>query len=378
MSLPPVALPQKRPRTSSGEVGAAPSSSSPTTSGQVRQEQQLTPVNHASSRFVGDLNPEGMFLEATSASESLSAYNVGVWFTSGVSSSSNQPSQFITARPPPMMDRFMLPFVREHCLSCLPSNEDFLKFKSIFIQKVHPIFPIIPLSCLEGTLENPCNIVLRQLVCLAAGTDPQVSPYLRLQNRGRETLTPQDFSQSLSSAVRATLETSIIGDRVLHIRALAMLSLYTQPTCPEEDDIPSQLSGRAIHHIQTLGLHSLRYEAPNSADLNTLFCAVWALDRINAAIYGRPCLFHERDIGTSLDNCIGQQEPCFRLLLSVVQWLDQVIELYRPGPSAEVDGLSKVAFIDLPVLEAMIVDADALKVPSPLVGKSYILGRPCS
>lgn len=155
-------------------------------------------------------------------------------------------------------------------------------------------------------------------------------------------------------------------------QALAILSLYTQPTCAEEDDLPAQLGGRAIHHIQTLGLHQLKYDAPNSDDLNTMFCAVWALDRINAAVYGRPCLIHERDIGANLNACIQKQQPCFRLMLSVVQWLDQVIELYRPGPSAQVSGLQKVAYIDLPVLEAMIVEADALKVPSSLIGKSFV------
>lgn len=165
------------------------------------------------------------------------------------------------------------------------------------------------------------------------------------------------------------LETSIIPDRVVHIQALTMLSLYTQPTCAEESDLPAQLGGRAIHHIQTLGLHLLRYDGPNYGELENLFCAVWALDRINAAMYGRPALIHERDIGADLDACIKKRPPAFRLLLSVAQWLDKVVELYRPGPSAQVSGFDKVAYIDLPVLEAMIVDADALKVPASLIGK---------
>lgn len=266
------------------------------------------------------------------------------------------------------MDQFLLPFVREHCLSCLPPEKEYRKLKRLFLQKIHPIFPIIPETALEGPSDEPTTIVLRQLVCLAASTDPSVSRYLRLKNRGDEILTCQDFLQSISSAVRAILETSIITDRVLHIRALVILSLYTQPSSSEEADLPAQLGGRAIHHIQTLGLHLLRYDAPNCEELETLFCAVWAVDRINAAAYGRPCLMHERDIGANLDGCIKKRPPCFRLLLSVVQWLDQVIELYRPGPSAEASGLDKVAYIDLPVLEAMIVNADALKVPGSLIG----------
>ncbi|KAF9769579.1 hypothetical protein IL306_012991 [Fusarium sp. DS 682] len=265
------------------------------------------------------------------------------------------------------MDQFLLPFVKEHCLSCLPPDADFRKLRSLYLDKIHPILPIIPESALDGPDGDATTVVLRQLVCLAASTDPSMAGYLHLQNKGDELLQCQDFMQSLSSAVRAILETSIITDRVLHIRALILLSLYTQPSSSEEADLPAQLGGRAIHHIQTLGLHLLKYDAPNCEELETLFCAVWAVDRINAAVYGRPCLMHERDIGANLDGCIKKRPPCFRLFLMVIQWLDQVIELYRPGPSAEASGLDKIAYIDLPVLEAMIVNADALKVAGSLI-----------
>ncbi|KAM4065717.1 fungal specific transcription factor [Hirsutella rhossiliensis] len=325
-----------------------------------------------SSRFVGDLNPEAMFVEAAHRQQSQNG-DVGIWLSSAASGTNGQLSQFITSRPPPMMDRFLLPFVREHCLSFLPPEEDFAKIRAIFINKIHPIFPVISINALGGSLENPCNVVLRQLVCMSASTDPESSQYLRLRSRGQDPLPSNEYSQSLSSAVRAILETSIITDRVLHIQALVLLSLYTQPTCAEEADLPAQFAGRAIHHIHTLGLHLLRYDAPNCDDLNNLFCVVWALDRINAAVYGRPCLIHERDIGADLEACIKKRPPCFRLFLSVVQWLDQVIELYRPGPSAEVSGLNKIAYIDLPVLEAMIVDADALNVPSSLISTIEVL-----
>ncbi|KAL7962319.1 putative fungal-specific transcription factor [Trichoderma compactum] len=320
-----------------------------------------------SSRFVGDLNPEGMFMEAAVPSVTRASSqkgDVGIWFPAATT---GQPSQFITSRPPPVMDSFMLPFVREHCLSCLPPEEDYARLKALFVQRVHPIFPVIPEAALSGPTDNPSSIVLRQLACLAAGSDPQATPYLRLKNKGPSPLRPSEFSSALSSSVRAILETSIIPDRVVHIQALTMLSLYTQPTCAEESDLPAQLGGRAIHHIQTLGLHLLRYDGPNFGELENLFCAVWALDRINAAMYGRPCLIHERDIGADLDACIKKRQPAFRLLLSVAQWLDKVVELYRPGPSAQVSGFDKVAYIDLPVLEAMIVDADALKVPTSLI-----------
>lgn len=325
---------------------------------------------HLRSRFVGDLNPEGMFIEATgsaSARQSSQKGDVGIWLSSSTAGASGQASQFITARPPLVMDRFLLPFVKEHCLTCLPPSAEFCRLKAVYVQKIHPVFPIVPLDALNSNVADPSTILLRQLVSLAAATDPESSQSLRLGNQESNVLPPQEFSQSLSSSIRAILETSIIPDRVLHIRALTVLSLYAQPTCAEEADLPAQLGSRAIHHIQTLGLHLLRYDAPNGDDLEELFCAVWALDRINGAMYGRPCLLHERDIGANLEACIRKCPPCFRLLLLIVQWLEQVVELYRPGPSAEASGLEKVAYIDLPVLEAMIVNADALKVPSSLI-----------
>ncbi|KAF5604113.1 transcription factor [Fusarium pseudocircinatum] len=351
------ALPDSSLQYANSTANASPAAPTP------RRESGSTP--NQSSRFVGDLNPEGMFMEATGSAsirETSQKGDVGIWLSSN---NPGQASQFITSRPPPIMDQFLLPFVKEHCLSCLPPQQDYIKLKALYLEKIHPVMPIIPESALEG--DEPVSVVLKQLICLAASTDPSMALYLHLQNKGDELLPCQDFMQSLSSAVRAILETSIITDRVLHIRALILLSLYTQPNSSEEADLPAQLGGRAIHHIQTLGLHLLRYDGPNSEELETLFCAVWAVDRINAAVYGRPCLMHERDIGANLDGCIRKRPPCFRLFLSVVQWLDQVIELYRPGPSAEASGLDKIAYIDLPVLEAMIVNADALKVPGSLI-----------
>lgn len=328
-----------------------------------------------SSRFVGDLNPEAMFLEAAaavSARQQSQRGDVGIWLASAAMSGSGQSAQFFTSPPPPAVDSCLVPYVRRHCLACLPPDHDFARLKAVFVQKIHPMLPVLPEAALQGRTDSACHVVLRQLVCLAAATDPDVAQNLRLQSRGPALLSSQDFTRSLSHAVRAILETSIITDRVLHIQALVMLSLYTQPTCAEEADLPAQLGGRAIHHVQTLGLHLLRYDAPNSDELTNLFCIVWALDRINAAVYGRPCLIHERDMGADLEACIRKRPPCFRLFLSVIQWLDQVIELYRPGPSAEVSGMEKVAYIDLPVLEAMIVDADALAVPAPLIGESCV------
>jgi hypothetical protein len=230
------------------------------------------------------------------------------------------------------------------------------------MDKIHPIFALVP-DCVLDDSDSPSAIVMRQVVSLASATDTSMSRYLRLESQGSKVLPFADFSRLLSGAIRAILETSLISDRTVHIRALSMLSLYLQPSHPDEADLPAELAGRAVHHVHTLGLHLLRLTTEVH---ETLFCAVWAVDRINAAAYGRPCLLHERDIGPTLSDAISRQAPCFRLFLTIVQWLDQVIELYRPGPAPD-----RKQFVDIPVLEPLIVEANALKTPTHLLGWYY-------
>ncbi|OLN87749.1 hypothetical protein CCHL11_05664 [Colletotrichum chlorophyti] len=320
-------------------------------------------AHSAQTRFVGDLNPEGMFAEAAdseTATNPTHKAEVGVWLPS-VNPASNQSTSSVVSRPPAVIDKVLLPFVKQNCLTCLPPEKDWKHLHRVYREKIHPIFGLIPEDVLDDG-DSPASIVMRQVVSLAAAADPDMKSHLRLANQGNKKLSYFDFSQTLSGSIRAILDTSLISDRTVHIRALCMLSLYIQPSGADDSDLPAQLGARAAHHSQTLGLQL--FHSSNDT-LDTLFCAVWALDRINAATYGRPCVLHERDIGPGLEDCFRRQAPCFRLFLSVVQWLDKVIELYRPGVIAQ--SLETKPFIDLPVLEPMILEANALQVPTPLL-----------
>ncbi|KAL2753245.1 hypothetical protein ACRALDRAFT_2139521 [Sodiomyces alcalophilus JCM 7366] len=328
-------------------------------------------------RFVCDTNPEGMFAEATGPPQDPAASSrndeVGVWVPSrphGASSprfSSSSPTIQAPNAPAPRpsipFDPILLPYVREHCLPCVPPEKDFRQLKRVYTRKIHPIYALVPDSVLGDDDDSPANIVLRQVISLAASTDPSMANHLRLKNRGPAKLALADFTNALSGAIRTTLATSLIPDRTVHIRVLCMLSLYFQPSCAEESEVPSQFFAEAVHHCQTLGLHLLRTGDPA---LETLFCAVWAIDKINAAANGRPRLLYEWDFAASVDECIGRQEPCFRLFLMVSRWLDRTIDLYRPAVSADALGENK-PFVELPVLEPMIVEANALEVPTFLI-----------
>lgn len=333
-------------------------------------------------RFVCDTNPEGMFAEATGPPQDPAASSrndeIGVWVPSRPHEPASPPfsasaSPTVQApnapapRPSIPFDPILLPYVREHCLPCVPPDKDFRQLKKVYTRKIHPIYALIPDSVLGGgrgdDSDSPANIVLRQVISLAAATDPSMTNHLRLKNKGPAKLPLAEFTSALSSAIRTTLATSLIPDRTVHIRVLCMLSLYFQPSCAEESEVPSQFFAEAVHHCQTLGLHLLRTGDPA---LETLFCAVWAIDKINAAANGRPRLLYEWDFAASVDECISRQEPCFRLFLMVSRWLDRTIDLYRPAVSADALGENK-PFVELPVLEPMIVEANALEVPTFLI-----------
>ena len=316
-----------------------------------------------SSRFVCDTNPEGMFAEITRSDDARKpARNdeVGVWVST---SSGNASSNAVSLRPAIPYDHILIPYVREHCLNCLPPDKEFRQLRKTFYRKIQPIYNLIPESEIEGD-DTPSTIVLRQVISLAAATDAAMINNLKLANQGPDKLSFAEFSQKLSGAIRTTLATSIISDRTVNIRALCMLSLYFQPSSIEESEVPAHFFAEAVHHSQTLGMHLLRTGDPA---LETLFCAVWAVDVINAAAYGRPRNFHERDFAGDLDQCISRQEPCFRLWLNMSRWLDQTIDLYRPAASATLAEFKP--FVDLPVLEPMIVEAKALEVPTFLIGE---------
>lgn len=176
-----------------------------------------------------------------------------------------------------------------------------------------------------------------------------------------------DFQQSLFKSVLCFLDEQVLTDRTDHIRALFLVFFY-QPARASELDMPSLIFSQAMHYAVSIGIHLVGSGAQDerSKEAETLYCALWALDRMNAAFHGRPCILHERDTDRDLEECIAaQEEPGFRLLLSVVTMLDKVICLYRPRSKPEDT-------VELPVFESMIMDAGADKIAPWMHCKSSI------
>jgi hypothetical protein len=213
---------------------------------------------------------------------------------------------------------------------------------------------------------------------LAAAVEPSASKHLRLDSDG-PLLSFQQFHQVLSKAIFSSLDANALVDRVDHIRVLLIMFFFYQPVRASERDLPSLIFSQAVHYAHSLGIHLVGYSGPDknaqSKDAEGLFCALWALDRINAAFNGRPCLLHERDTDRDLEKCIASQEqPAFKLFMRVAMMLDRVIWIYCPCSKGDET-------VEMPVFESMIMDAGAEKLAPRLHGKfpqsmpNYSLGR---
>ncbi|KAI1456111.1 hypothetical protein F4805DRAFT_251367 [Annulohypoxylon moriforme] len=351
-----------------GEVAAAgsptdrPSSPSPLEPEPLPERPSSQNKEGQASRFIGDLSPEVILMEATSLCSHRDVSvrgGLGIW-QPRAHDSAKSTSPFILTSPSRQAVQDMLKaYVWSHCIACCPPPSDYTVLRRIYLEKLDPIFPILGNHLTIPLQDEIEGKVLQQIVSLAAAADPEASRHLRLNLEG-PLLSRHDFCDSLSNSIQTIIDAGLITDRVFLIRILAALSLYMQPSSPEEADIPALLSSRAVHQMHTLGLQMVSVDSQASNKTRrSLFCCIWALDRINSAFYGRACLIHERDIGLNLDACIAEQAAPFRLFLMLIGLLDKVIALYRPSNQRENEFV-----VELPIFEQMILDAGAARVSS--------------
>lgn len=389
-------------------------------------------VELSASRFVGDLSPESVFIEATNKHSTDSRLHrnrsdVGKWIrdTPRRSSAShdnvssapsiqrhdsdgpaardgNQPQDHqqqqirneassstlltlsgrVNHDPSPPRGRDSAAGQRPY-LAVVPPDREYQRLCSLYLEQIHPILPIIKESDVLATINTPSqhlsvrHTILKQLIALAAAVDPSASPYLHLQSQSSSSsqslLDPHTFHHRLATAIFSGLDANLllIADKTDHIRALCVLFLFYQPRHASERDISPFIFSQAVHYSQTLGIHLREVgRSFEDEDAEVLFCVLWALDRISAAFHGRPCLLHKRDTDRELDECIARQEsPAFRLFLGVAKRLDKVIHLYRPHN----EGIESV---EMPVFESIIIEAGAEKLSSRLICESATLS-PC-
>ncbi|KAJ5958581.1 uncharacterized protein N7479_005731 [Penicillium vulpinum] len=335
----------------------------------VRKEQSPYPELEGNSRFIGDLNPEGTLLVAASPSGSTGTarqHDVGVWFSGKSSRGSggfsrlavkSPRSQFITS-PDPLISSVFLPHLEDHCLGVLPSPDDLAGLTHIYLEHIHPVFPILDHERYQTMpSDSPEWALLSQAICFAASVSPNSIQYLHLPKM--DFLSRNEFSQTLLGVIRTSLALGLVKDKTVLIQVFALVSLFTQFSGDRQES--AEFFSRALAHAHTMGLH-LRGQSNSKSESNSirLFCCIYALDILNAAFHGRPMQIHARDFGRDLHSCIATQEGCFQLFLRTITLMDRVIELYRPSSNAVwEDGF--------PLFEDVLQKLDAPNIPMHLI-----------
>lgn len=323
------------------------------------------------SRFVGDMNPEGIFfLEANPENyRSKSAFqSVGFWMSEDSERPGRLTGKFATPPPlsllygfEPTIQRAILPILAEECFSTIPRHEHRDALVAAYFEKIHPLFPIVNKSTYDLlSLDSLPRLLLDQGMCLAISMDVSTKDHLYLSAEP-VALPFKDFGRRLLAAMRMIIEMGWVADKVLLIQLLSLMSLSREG--PEGCEYSTVALGCAVHYLFSLGFH-LAVERDDSQKFpETLFCSVWLLDRLNAASQGRPTLIHERDVGRSIQRSAETQGPPLRLLLHVGLLLDEVIKLYRPG-CIEMEFTS-----DFHLFEDLAIKTNATSLPPHLLGE---------
>lgn len=331
------------------------------------------------TRFIGDSSPEGIFLAATcpdtNRDKSMNG-SIGVWLNSFRSGGAPAAASTSPAQSPSdlfygsssMVQTVLAPLIEQECMSVLPSVSRVEALSNIYFEKVHPIFPVLDETryhSLHG--QDPELIILQQAICLAASKNFTARQYLFLKGYD-QLLSCREFGDRLSAAMRLSIEMGLVKTKLVLIQVLSLMSLFSDG--PDAGDMSSQLSAKAVHHVHSIGLHIESHQDSCWGQYGiTLFCCIWALDRLNSALNGRPILIHERDIRQDFEQCIEQQEPCFRLFLHVVILLDKGIGLYRPSIKPAPDALDGT----FPVFEELVAKMDCSQIGSTSLATIEVL-----
>ncbi|TPX16466.1 uncharacterized protein E0L32_003760 [Thyridium curvatum] len=298
-------------------------------------------------RFVGDLSPEASFLSGGRKDDGGGNHprhaDVGVWLGGkpeethatddvGESGPSARHRDGPLSQPSGLSClKTLSAHLRKECLSVLPPEYEFTFISELYYAKFDPIYPILHREVLEQY--NPMEATaLKQCICLVASLDPALKGQLRLPHTER--ILPQtEFRACVAAAIKQSLDMGFILDRVVLLQVCALMAFYVdRPSCSE---LSSYYCAQVVHHSQTLGLHlGWPDDSIQSEKSHRLFWCVWVLDRLNAAINGRPVLYHSRDMDMKITDSVPDQMPSFRLVIRITELLDEAISRYRPNPDS--------------------------------------------
>lgn len=384
------------------------------------QRQQPHPMSPAPP-FLGDLNPEGILVEATMAAPATPRTSqadddpdhgaIGFLAPASPQQSRASPSQdrrVAATGSPKLVDEPPGPFFsvprgdgtrftihvqdtakfaalaqtlvsRGLADKLMPSDTEWRAMRDLYLTKIHPIFPVYDKSTL---VDLPQDTSLRELiqasVCLAAATDPDAHGLLKFKSpigaarQSQTSVLYDEYSREMADFINrrlAELQESRQISLTHQIQVMALTCLYWQPAGPTERFEPLSLYARLVSLVQTHGVHlglleTARPEGNPKARGSKLFKCLYALDRLLATISARPLMFHNVDL-IQVPRPDASDPPIFRLFLSLILLLDQVFDMYRPRPT--------VSYIDIPVFERMAIEAGAQCEPESLLGTYLVL-----
>ena len=293
-------------------------------------------------RFVANLSPESAFIinaNRRAGNGDIARHGVGLWTGQKLADVSEEttPVEDQAAELPvqaldgsagqALLLSSLRPALRRECLATIPPDGELGLLSDLFFAKIDPIFPLLREEPWEkhGVMET---IALKQCICLVASLDPAMRPHLRLPHT--DVVLPQiDFRARIAAAVKQSLDLGFITDKVVLLQVCTLMSMYVAKQGFGE--LSTYYCAQAVLHEQTLGFHVGWPDGQAGGDRSRrIFWCVWVLDRLNAATNGRPTLIHRRDMDRKVMDSVDDQQPPFKLLIRIAQFLDNTISLYRP------------------------------------------------
>jgi hypothetical protein len=199
---------------------------------------QPVPVQESqNSRFIGDLNPEGIFLAATSPDAirgSSGDASIGIWLTTALNRtasqdtlSTSQSQSSIFHGSGSLIQKVLVPMLEQECLATIPPPDSFAVLSKIYFDKVHPVFPVINVDVYNNLPTSDSHrILLQQAICLAASKNFVARPHLLLPDSATP-LTCREFGSKISSIMKLSMEIGLVTNKIVMIQALTLMSQFT-------------------------------------------------------------------------------------------------------------------------------------------------------
>lgn len=325
-------------------------------------------ASNSHPRYIGDLNPEVELLAATEPNQ-VPKNSTGVWHSESVQNSHESGDKHVAAPwsilhgLPLGTQESLLPLLRQQCLETIPTRENFLELERYYFERIHSLLPSIDEAIYRSSLVgSPTENLQKQCVCLLASTSLSMRQYLRLGNDLR-TLQPNEYARRVVGAMRLIIDLALVTDKIVLIYALTTMSLFVYGR--ESLELTSQYFFRAVQVAYSIGLHQPR-DTKQDEKVAGMFSYIWSIDRLHAAMQGRPIVMHEIDMAKSPLSCAVDQQAGFKVLVHIAALLDKVIGLYRPTALRK-----EIPDEEFPLFEEVLEKCNALTLRACDQGKMF-------